>query len=105
MNDVTLFRLHSGEEIIAKVTEKIGDNAWAIKTPAILIPIGEGKLGMAPWLPYCNTDGMILTKDAIAFTVAPKKELANNYNSSFGSGIVVPEKELQDAPPLRLITE
>lgn len=108
MSDVKLFRMHSGEEIIAKVVQAAEHyhkpSTWLIKSPAILIPVGEGKLGIAPWLPYCETDNMELPDKAVAFVANPKKELINNYNSTFGSGIVVPEKNIQETP-LRLITE
>lgn len=106
MSEVKLFRLNSGEEVIAKAVEpakhKLG--SWLIKSPAIILPVGNGKLGMAPWLPYCNTDSMELPEKAIAFVVDPKKQLINDYNENFGSGIVVPDKTVE-APPLRLITE
>jgi hypothetical protein len=106
MSEVKLFRMNSGEEIIAKAVEpashKLG--SWLIKSPAILIPVGDGKLGIAPWMPYCDTDNMELPEKAIAFVATPKKELINNYNSSFGSGLVVPEKAVE-SPNLRLITE
>lgn len=104
MSDITLFRLHSGEEVIAKVLDN-SNNTWTIKSPAILLPMGEGRLGMGAWLPYCNTDSMQLPEKAVAFTVSPKKELVNNYNSGFGSGIVVPENDLDAPASLKLITE
>jgi hypothetical protein len=108
MKEVKLFRLNSGEEVIAKVMEACGyyhkSDTWLIKAPAILIPVGNGKLGMAPWLPYCDTDSLELPAKAIAFIAEPKIQLINDYNENFGSGLVVPEKTVE-APPLRLITE
>jgi hypothetical protein len=48
----------------------------------------------------------VLPSKAIAFVANPKTELANEYSSSFGSGLVVPDREIQEsAPSLRLITE
>ncbi len=108
MSEVKLFRLNSGEEVICKVLEnpqaqtKFG--TWLIKSPAILIPIGNGKLGLAPWLPYCETDNLELPEKAVSFVVEPKTQLVNEYNENFGSGLVIPDKTV-DAPPLRLITE
>ena len=97
MLEVKLFRLNSGEEVLAKVLECVGSE-WVIKNPAVLLPVGNGKLGLAPWLPYCETDGMVLPEKAIAFVSVPKVQLVNDYNTNFGSGIVVPENEIQEAP-------
>lgn len=102
---VKLFRLNSGEEVIAKVIEQNHKSgSWLIKSPVVLLPIGNGKLGMAPWLPYCNTDGMELPDKAIAFVSEPKPQMINDYNENFGSGLVVPDNNVE-APSLRLITE
>ena len=108
MSEVKLFRLNSGEEVISKVLETPQTHSksatWLIKSPAIILPVGNGKLGMAPWLPYCETDSMELPEKAIAFVATPKTLLVNDYNENFGSGLVVPDKTVE-APPLRLITE
>jgi hypothetical protein len=107
MSTVRLFRLNSGEEVLAKVIEPPSSNerTWLVKNPAVLLPMGNGKLGMAPWLPYCETDNLSLPEDAIAFTVEPKTQLSNDYNQNFGSGLVVPDKSVETAPPFRLIAD
>jgi hypothetical protein len=106
MSEVKLFRLNSGEEVISKVLDNSHTRAgsWLLKSPAIILPVGNGKLGMAPWLPYCETDSMELPEKAVAFVATPKTQLVNDYNENFGSGLVVPDKTVE-APPLRLITE
>ena len=106
MSVVKLFRLNSGEEVISKVLDNSHTHAgsWLLKSPAIILPVGNGKLGMAPWLPYCETDSMELPEKAVAFVATPKTQLVNDYNENFGSGLVVPDKSVE-APPLRLITE
>jgi hypothetical protein len=105
MSEILLFRLNSGEEIISKVIDTTSDS-FTLKSPAILLPLGNGRLGLGPWLPYCYTESLVLPSKAIAFVANPKTELANEYSSSFGSGLVVPDREIQEsAPSLRLITE
>lgn len=97
MSEVKLFRLNSGEEVLAKLMEEV-NTGWTIKNPAILLPIGNGKLGLAPWLPYCETEGMTLPKSAVAFVSTVKTQLVNDYNSNFGSGLLVPDNDIQEAP-------
>lgn len=101
MSNVMLFRIKSGEEVIAKIIDKAADG-WTIKNPAIIIPLGQGKLGLAPWLPYCITDSFFLPKDATMFTGELRKEMVNDYSTNFGSGLVVPDKGVEEAN-LRLV--
>jgi len=104
MNDIKLIRLTSGEELIAKV-EQIDDISYIIKKPAILIPAGKDQLAFGQWLPYANVDdGIEILSQFVMFVVDPMEELINQYNSSFGSGIVVPEKGKVTGPSLKLST-
>ena len=103
MSEVRIVRLSTGEEIVAKVTEN--DDSYTLKTPAILIPAGRDQLAFGQWLPYADIeDGIEINKKYVVFIVEPMTELANQYSSSFGSGIVVPEKGPISGAPLKLST-
>ena len=107
MAEVKLVRLQTGEELIAK-TEKT-KTGYILKNAAIVLPAGQGKLGLAPYLPYCDIeDGFELKEQHIMFVVDPITEFANEYNMSFGSGLVVPDSSVIGAPvgppPLKLTT-
>ena len=103
MSEVKIVRLTSGEELICKVTETESD--ITIKNPAILIPTGEGQLAFGQWLPYADiTKGLTIDKKYIIFMVTPATELANQYSTSFGSGLVVPKKEPVAGAGLTLTT-
>jgi hypothetical protein len=103
MSEVKLLRLQSGEEIICKVIDT--QNGYTIKQPALLVPLGSGKLGLAPWLPYCETDTMILPQNIVFFAIDTKPELKNEYNNAFGSGLVVPDKSVKSTSSLKLVSE
>jgi hypothetical protein len=103
MSEVKLLRLQSGEEIICKVMDT--QNGYTIKQPALLIPLGNQKLGLAPWLPYCETDTMTLPASTVFFAIDIKPELKNEYNTAFGSGLMVPEKSVKSASSLKLVSE
>lgn len=102
MSNVLLFRINSGEEVIAKVTD-VAEDGWMIKNPAIIIPLGHGKLGLAPWLPYCITDNFFLPRSATLFNGELRTEMVNDYNTNFGSGLVVPDNSVEEASNLRLV--
>jgi|TARA_Y100000310_G_C20440880_1_gene696057 hypothetical protein len=94
MSEVKIVRLQTGEEIIGKVTEN-NDDTITLSNPAIIIPAGEGRIGIAPYLPYCDDEelkkGLELSKHHVIFIVAPIDEFLNQYNNAFGSGLIIPE--------------
>jgi hypothetical protein len=100
--NIQVVGLVTGEQLIAKVEEK--ENGLLLKNAAILLPAGKGELGMAPWIPYCETDNGVLVKtNTIAWSVSAKTDLANHYNTAFGNGLVVPAPQEVVAPELKLV--
>jgi len=103
MSDTKIVRLSTGEELVAKVTEN--DDSYTITSPAILIPAGRDQLAFGQWLPYADIEnGIDINKKYVVFVVDPMTELLNQYSSSFGSGIVVPDKGAVSGAPLKLST-
>ena len=99
---IQLVGLTTGEQLIAKVEEQEG--GLLLKKAAILVPAGKGELGMAPWIPYGETEnGIVVRWNAIAWSVAAKTDLANHYNSAFVNGLVVPSPGEVVAPDLKLV--
>jgi hypothetical protein len=107
-----ILKMRSGEEVIARTTEKFeGDKvvAYTLKNPCMLVPMpGRGNQGpslaIVPWMASVKQDqGFDIPKDAVLFTAEPLDELANEFNSAFGSGLVVPTKDMA-VPSLKLTT-
>ena len=74
---------------------------------AILVPAGAGQLGLAQWLPYAKIkDGVVISKQDIMYVIEGTDEVTNQYNTAFGSGIVIPTGGPMGggAPPLKLTT-
>ena len=93
MTEVKIVRLISGEEIIANVTQT--ETEIALKDASVLIPSPEGKLLLAKWLPYANTDnGITLEKKHIVFAIDPQKELSEHFTNVVVNNLVVPGKKL-----------
>ena len=87
---IKIVRLASGEEIVCGCELK--DGFYELKKPAILIPTGGQQLGLMPWLSYADLkDNKIkISEKFIVFTTEPQKDLLNEYNTAFGSGLFVP---------------
>ena len=92
MSEVKLVRLKSGEELIGKCTIN-EDGTTHIDKPVILVPTGEGSVGLMPYMPYTDiaTSGVDVPADFVLFVLGLHEELFNHYNSQFGSGLVVPQ--------------
>jgi len=83
-----IVRLVTGEELIAKC--EATPTGWILKDPVIIVPIAQGKLGFAKWLPYAQTEkGVEIASNFVMFHLDPDAELATQYTSMV-SGLVVP---------------
>ena len=108
---VTVVRLNSGEEIICD--SEVKGKIRTIKKPCIIIPTGQGQIGLMPWLGYGEVaNGVEVKESFVAFTFEPSAQLRNEYSSVFGSGLVIPENDVIGAggpmgsnePSLKLTT-
>jgi len=101
--NVKVFRLNSGEEILARFEEK--DTTYVLKDAAILVPVGQGQIGLMPWMMYTKAaKGVELPKSYIAFTVEPLEELKTQYDASLNKGIVTPSQSVDPLSKLKLTT-
>ena len=95
MSEVKIVRLTSGEEIIATFTDN-GDTI-TLNDASVLIPSPEGKLLLARWLPYANTEkGVTLEKRHLVFIIDPQKELSEHFMTVVVNNLVVPGKKIVD---------
>ena len=71
--------------------------------PKLLISTSSFDVKSNQVLQSLQDQGFEIPKDAVLFTAEPMEDLANEYNSAFGSGLVVPSKEMA-VPSLKLTT-
>jgi hypothetical protein len=92
---IKLIRLVSGEEIIAETKhEESNPDSIHIKDAIILIPAGEGKIGIMPFMPYTEASkGLELRTQDIMFMVDPVDTLVTQFKSA-RSGIVTAPKRI-----------
>jgi hypothetical protein len=87
---IKVFKLISGEELIADVTSG-SETGYHLDTPAsIMLQQTESGLGvgLAPYMPYVSGK-VYLNKTAIAAEGEPADAMRNEYSRLFGSGIQI----------------
>jgi len=99
MMNVKLLRLKSGEDIIADVTLVDTEDTIKVENPAMLMPTGQQQgghmqMGFGPWAPFSDDKTFEIPRDWLVYISTPNKDLLNQYNSMFGSGIVVPDMKI-----------
>ena len=89
MSEVKILRLTSGEELIGKVTHS--DDSYNIKKVYILIPMGKGQIGFAPYMPYTKAeDGIDIPDIHVMFALYPMIEMENQYTSAISGLVTAP---------------
>lgn len=91
MSEIKIVRLVTQEDIICKYEYK--DGMHVMKTPCIIVITPEG-YGAMPWMPFAEqNDGLKVADEQVMMVVDPIKDMYNQYQSSFGSGLVIPEEK------------
>ena len=87
---IKVVKLITGEELIADVT---GSEILTLSKPCVLqmVPSRQNPdqpmMGMFPYAPYTEDHSIEVCSSRIVWDAKPVKELYNQYNSAFGSGI------------------
>ena len=93
MIDVKLFRITTGEEVIAElVTED--ENTITVKNGLVVLP-GAQNVGFAPWATVIDKDEpeIQLSRNFIVYMVNVDSSVKKKYNEIFGSKLVTPEEK------------
>ena len=103
-----IVKVQTGEELIATVTENFeGDKvvSYTLKNPCMVVPMptkgGGANIAVVPWMASVKDTKVTVPASYVMFTADPVTDLANEFSSAFGSGIVVPSKDVT-APGLKL---
>jgi hypothetical protein len=94
---IKLITFKTNHTLIGETDEELSNKLFSvfkIKKPVQVIvqPTKEGPMmGFAPFLDYCEEfiSGIELNKDDILCVTTPSRELENQYNQVFGSGIQI----------------
>lgn len=93
--DIRLARLINGQEVIGEFVEE-NPMTLTLRNIAVIVPnMDEStkriEIRMAPFSLFTESNELGLDKGAIIFVAKPVQDIVNQYNTIFGSGIVVPD--------------
>jgi hypothetical protein len=87
-------KLITGEDVVAEISEDEANNLVVLKKPCMIMMVPQGNnqfgIAMAPYLPFAKNATVPIRAGAITSIYEPDTELLNEYNTRFGSGLVVP---------------
>jgi hypothetical protein len=93
MINVKLFRIITGEEVIAELVSE-EETHLTIKNGLVVIPTGQS-VGFAPWASVIDRSSpeLILSKNHIVYTAEVDSTIKTKYTQIFGGGIITPEEK------------
>ena len=89
MSKVVCLKLTTGEEIICS---EVQDGFYENIASIIMVPGQTGQqvgLGLAPFMPYIEETRVQIEDTKVICKGTPTKEMLNNYNRIYGSGIQI----------------
>jgi hypothetical protein len=97
---ISILKLTTGEEVLGEVIED-NDNFITLKNPVGVAIVrgqnGQPSVGFAPFplhMEQVKDRTFSFKQSMIVYSYTPQEEFINNYNQIFGSGIVLPNKQL-----------
>jgi hypothetical protein len=97
MTNVKCIRLISGEDVIADIDETV-EGLIILKKPLAIMMIpnqnNQFGIGLAPFCPYAKDDIVPIREGAVISIFEPETGMLNEYNTRYGSGLVVPESKI-----------
>lgn len=93
MIDVKLFRIITGEEVVAELVSET-DDTITLKNGLVVLPTNNG-VGFAPWATIIDPEEpeITLLKQHVVYTVKVQEDVKQKYNQMFGSKLVTPEEK------------
>jgi hypothetical protein len=97
MANIRCIKLISGEDVIADVNEDI-DGLVILNKPLMImmIPNQNNQFGiaLAPFCPFAKDDMVPIRAGAVISIFEPETSMLNEYNTRYGTGLVVPESKI-----------
>jgi hypothetical protein len=93
MINVKLFRITTGEEVIAELVSETDDTV-TLKNGLVVLPTNTG-VGFAPWATVIDQDNPEITasKTHVVYIVPVQEDVSKKYNEMFGSKLITPDKK------------
>jgi len=94
MINVKLFRISTGEEVVAELVSET-DTSVTIKNGLVVLPTAQGGVGFAPWTPVIDKDKpeIEVSRNFLVYIAEVDSQVKNKYNEIYGSKLVVPDEK------------
>ena len=94
MIDVKLFRIATGEEVVAELISE-DDNFVTLKNGLVVLPGADGRVGFAPWASVVDRSipELIIARNHIVYIAEVDPAIKKKYNELYGSKLVTPEEK------------
>jgi len=91
MLNVKLFRIITGEEVIAEVLSE-DDTTVTVQNGLVVLPTCQS-VGFAPWSPVVDEDNreLVVSRTHIVYTGEVSSSIKKKYNEIYGSKLITPE--------------
>ena len=91
MLNVKLFRIITGEEVIAEVLSE-DDTTVTVQNGLVVLPTGQS-VGFAPWSPVVDEDNreLVVSRNHIVYIGEVSSSVKKKYNEIYGSKLITPE--------------
>jgi len=89
--NVKLFRIATGEEVIAEVISE-DDATVTVQNGLVVLPTGQS-IGFAPWSPVVDEDNreLVVSRNHIVYIGEVSSSVKKKYNEIYGSKLITPE--------------
>ena len=93
MLNVKLFRIITGEEVVAEVVSETDDTV-TVKNGLVVLP-GAQNVGFAPWATVIDRDNpeIVVSRTHIVYIAELDSGVKKKYNELFGSKLVTPDEK------------
>ena len=94
MIDVKLFRIATGEEVVAELVSE-DNNFVTLKNGLVVLPGADGRVGFAPWASVVDRSipELIIARNHIVYIAEVDPAIKKKYNELYGSKLVTPEEK------------
>jgi len=97
---ILAFKLITGEEVLAEI-ETESETEFVLVNPVGIAVVrdpktGQPQVGFAPFPIHAEQKSgstIVLSKKIVVYNYVPAEDFITNYNSIFGTGLIVPPKK------------
>ncbi len=91
MIDVRVFRVVTGEEVVAELVSETSDTI-TVKNALVVLPSSQN-VGFAQWAAVIDRDNpeITLSRNHVVYVVQLDSSIKKKYNEIYGSKLVTPE--------------